>query len=258
MMSDSANVAAALAEAIDRDLRERGSADRAEKEKAYLKSELDHYGVSAPETRAVVRATLSGQGLNHDEIIELARSLWVPSRTAIDLPRATRESAPVHERRVAATMVLIQSKDRLDAGDADVVEGLLREAKTWALVDPLAGDLIGPLSEKEDGFEPVLERWAQDEDFWLRRSVLLAHLVPLRQGRGDFDRFSRFADAMLEEKEFFIRKAIGWVLRDTSRKRPDLASDWILPRAHRASGVTIREAVNRLAPEQRDAVMAAR
>lgn len=94
MMSDSANVAAALAEAIDRDLRERGSADRAEKEKAYLKSELDHYGVSVPETRAVVRATLSGQGLNHDEIIELARSLWVPSRTAIDLPRATRESAP--------------------------------------------------------------------------------------------------------------------------------------------------------------------
>src|SRR5690625_1482210 len=91
MMSDSANVAAALAEAIDRDLRERGSADRAEKEKAYLKSELDHYGVSVPETRAVVRATLSGQGLNHDEIIELARSLWVPSRTAIDLPRATRD-----------------------------------------------------------------------------------------------------------------------------------------------------------------------
>src|SRR5699024_10526469 len=78
----------------DRDLRERGSADRAEKEKAYLKSELDHYGVSVPETRAVVRATLSGQGLNHDEIIELARSLWVPSRTSIDLPRATRESAP--------------------------------------------------------------------------------------------------------------------------------------------------------------------
>src|SRR5699024_10166599 len=86
MMSDSAKVAAALDEAIDRDLRDRGSADRAEKEKAYLKSELDHYVVSVPETRAVVRATLSGQGLNHVEIIEHSRSLWVPSRTAIDLP----------------------------------------------------------------------------------------------------------------------------------------------------------------------------
>src|SRR5699024_7161997 len=123
---------------------------------------LDHYGVSVPETRAVVRATLSGQGLNHDEIIELARSLWVPSRTAIDLPRATRESAPVHERRVAATMVLFQSKDRLDAGDADVVEGLLREAKTWALVDPLAGERSGPLSEKEDGVDTGEDRRGRD------------------------------------------------------------------------------------------------
>ena len=114
------------------------------------------------------------------------------------------------------------------------------------------------MSEQDPGFDRVLERWAIDEDFWIRRSALLAHLVPLRQGRGDFDRFSRFADAMLEEKEFFIRKAIGWVLRDTSRKRPDLVYDWILPRAHRTSGVTIREAVKRLSTEQREAVLAAK
>ncbi|UZD61890.1 DNA alkylation repair protein [Brevibacterium sp. JSBI002] len=103
-------------------------------------------------------------------------------------------------------MVLIQSKDRLGGGDADFIGGLLREAMTWALVDPLAGDLIGPFSERDAAFDPVLERWASDEDFWIRRSALLAHLVPLRHGRGDFDRFSRFADAMLEEKEFFVRK----------------------------------------------------
>ncbi|WP_413774258.1 DNA alkylation repair protein [Brevibacterium sp. JSBI002] len=53
-------------------------------------------------------------------------------------------------------------------------------------------------------------------------------------------------------------KAIGWVLHDSSRKRPDLVFDWILPRAHRASGVTIREAVKRLSTEQREAVLAAR
>ncbi|SMX80003.1 DNA alkylation repair enzyme [Brevibacterium linens ATCC 9172] len=114
------------------------------------------------------------------------------------------------------------------------------------------------MSERDAAFDPILERWASEEDFWIRRSALLAHLVPLRQGRGDFDRFSRFAEAMLEEKEFFIRKAIGWILRDTARTRPDLVFDWILPRAHRASGVTVREAVKRLSPEQRDAVLAAR
>lgn len=91
----------------------------------------------------------------------------------------------------------------------------------------------------------------------LRRSALLAHLRPLRAGDGDFDRFSRFADVMLQEREFFIRKAIGWVLRDTAKKRPDLVFEWLQPRAHRASGVTIREAIRPLSPEQQAAIRAA-
>ena len=63
---------------------------------------------------------------------------------------------------------------------------------------------------------------------------------------------------MLDEREFFIRKAIGWVLRDTARKRPDLVFDWLLPRAERASGVTIREAIKPLSRPQRAAIDAAR
>lgn len=237
----------ALAEMVDRELRARGTRDRAAKEKSYLKSEVDHYGVSVPDTRSVVRAALRGAEFSHDEAIDLARQLWpVPS------------DSPVHERRLAATMVLIDTQDHLGAGEADVIEGFLRDSRTWALVDPLAGDLVGPLNERDSDFDPVLERWAVDEDFWIRRSALLAHLRPLRAGRGDFDRFTRFADEMLEEKEFFVRKAIGWVLRDTAKKRPDLVFDWILPRAHRAPGVTIREAVKPLSADLRDAVLAAR
>jgi 3-methyladenine DNA glycosylase AlkD len=63
---------------------------------------------------------------------------------------------------------------------------------------------------------------------------------------------------MLDETEFFIRKAIGWVLRDTARRRPELVFEWLLPRARRASGVTLREAVKPLSAQQRAAVLAAR
>jgi 3-methyladenine DNA glycosylase AlkD len=63
---------------------------------------------------------------------------------------------------------------------------------------------------------------------------------------------------MLDEREFFIRKAIGWVLRDTGRKRPDLVYEWLLPRAPRASGVTLREALKPLSDAQRAAIVAAR
>jgi 3-methyladenine DNA glycosylase AlkD len=60
---------------------------------------------------------------------------------------------------------------------------------------------------------------------------------------------------MLAEKDFFIRKAIGWVLRDASRLRPGMVAAWVLPRAHRMSGVTVREAVKRLPDDIREEAM---
>jgi 3-methyladenine DNA glycosylase AlkD len=235
---------AVLAEAIDAELQAGGTPERAERERAYLKSALSHYGASVPSIRAVAKATARrNPEVNHDELVALVDVLW---------------AEPVHERRVACVELLDAYGDRLGPADAELLERFLRESRTWALVDGLAASVVGRLVERHPELTAVLDRWAVDGDFWLRRSALLALLVPLRQGRGDFDRFGRYADAMLGEREFFVRKAIGWVLRDTGRKRPDLVYAWLLPRAARASGVTIREAVKPLSPTQRAAILAAR
>jgi 3-methyladenine DNA glycosylase AlkD len=90
-----------------------------------------------------------------------------------------------------------------------------------------------------------------DDDFWLRRASLLAYLPGLRRGEGDFDRFVALADPMLEDREFFIRKAIGWVLRETAKKRPALVVDWLEPRLDRASGLTVREAIKHVPETER-------
>ena len=63
---------------------------------------------------------------------------------------------------------------------------------------------------------------------------------------------------MLAEKEFFIRKAIGWVLRETAKKRPALVADWLAPRIRQVSGVTLREALKPLPPDVKTALEAAR
>jgi 3-methyladenine DNA glycosylase AlkD len=68
---------------------------------------------------------------------------------------------------------------------------------------------------------------------------------------------------MLEEREFFVRKAIGWVLREVGKTRPNLVTEWLLapataPRATRASGVTLREAVKYLPEADREAILRAR
>ena len=89
---------------------------------------------------------------------------------------------------------------------------------------------------------PRLRTWARDRDFWVRRTALLAQLRALRHGGGDFALFAEIAAPMLEEREFFIRKAIGWVLREVSKKRPELVRDFLAEHGARASGLTRREA----------------
>jgi 3-methyladenine DNA glycosylase AlkD len=228
---------------IDRGLRAGGSPDRAAQQAAYLKSELQHYGTPVPVVRAEVAAFgRRNPGLGRSDVTALASALW---------------TARVHERRLAAIEVLTAHRRVLDADDIELVERLLRDSRTWALVDPLAHDVAGRLVERHPHLGAVLDRWVTDDDFWIRRAALLTLLRPLRAGGGDFERFGRYADRLLDEGEFFIRKAIGWVLRDTARRRPDLVFDWILPRAARASGVTIREVVKPLSAAQSAAVLAA-
>jgi 3-methyladenine DNA glycosylase AlkD len=164
----------------------------------------------------------------------------------------------VHERRMATVEVLDTSSRLLLPEDLTLIERLLRESRTWALVDGLAASVVGSLRERfPDEVEPTLERWSRDPDLWVRRASLLAYLVALRSGQGDFEAFARKADQMLDEREFFIRKAIGWILRDTGRRRPELVIAWLEPRLGRAAGLTVREAVKHLPEGDRRRLLAA-
>jgi 3-methyladenine DNA glycosylase AlkD len=182
------------------------------------------------------------RGLDRQGLVALVGILW---------------SRPVFERRMMAVLLLEAFEPLLRPADIRLLERLIRASKTWALVDELAIAITGPLVERFPELLRVLDRWARDDDFWLRRSAMLALLRPLRRGEGDFRRFARYAERMLEEREFFIRKSIGWVLRETSKKQPDTVYAWLLPRAARASGVTVREAVKYLSLAQRAEVLAA-
>jgi 3-methyladenine DNA glycosylase AlkD len=226
--------AEARARAITEELRRVGTPARAEGEKRYLKSDLEHFGATVLEIRATARRA-TRPGISHAELVELVERLW---------------SAPVHESRMAAIMLLDANPKLLTPRDLELVERMLRDARSWAYVDVLAGDVAGAILLRHPDAEARLDRWAAESNFWIKRAALLALLQPLKHERG-FERFARYADAMLEEKEFFVRKAIGWVLREEGKRHPDEVFRWLEPRARRASGVTLREAVKYLRPEQR-------
>jgi 3-methyladenine DNA glycosylase AlkD len=234
--------ARAVADELEARLRAIGTPNRAIGEKAYLKSDLDFTGTLVSETRAEVKRLAAEVALDHDRLIELATELW---------------SKPVFERRLAAIMFLQRSPRLVSAADLPFLERIVRESRTWALVDYLAVDVLGRLVESDPAaVEPIMDRWAADDDFWVRRASLLAELRPIRRG-ADPDRFLRRADPMLGEREFFIRKAIGWILRETGKRRPEAVAAWLAPRTHRASGVTMREAVKYLPAAEATSLMAA-
>lgn len=241
-MTDQSDVAFRdLATRWEVELRRLGSPDRAVREKAYLKSDAEFAGVAVPVMRSLVRSWQAASSPGRAEVTALARDLW---------------ASPLYECRQCAVILLERASMVLTAADMNLVEEFLRTSLTWALVDGLAQNVAGDLVERYPDLVSTLDRWACDDDFWIRRSAMLALVLPLRRGDGDFARFAGYADAMLEEREFFIRKAIGWVLRETGKKRPELVAGWLGPRVHRASGVTVREAVKPLPSDLREALLA--
>jgi 3-methyladenine DNA glycosylase AlkD len=235
--------AEAVADLITEELRAVATPERAEQEKRYLKSDLDFLGASFWDTQRIVKAYARGAAPpSHDELVALVEALW---------------RAPIHERRAAAVVLLELNPKLLTPADLPLVERLLRESRTWALVDGLAANVVGGILAGSYGeVTLILDRWAGDPDFWIRRSALLAELRPLRAG-ADLGPFLRRADAMLDEREFFIRKAIGWVLREVAKRRPDEVVAWISTRTQRASGVTMREVVRHLPAATGERLMAA-
>jgi 3-methyladenine DNA glycosylase AlkD len=225
-----------VADELEARLRALGTQERAEHERRYLKSDLEHLGATVWQIRREVKSFAKGHPeLSHDELVALVKELW---------------AKPIHERRMAAVLLLEAHPLLVGPGDLPLLERLIRDSKTWAYVDGLAGDVLGELLVRRPGTARKLDRWASDPDFWVRRSALLAQIKPLKHG-APFARFARYADAMLDEQEFFIRKAIGWVLRETAKTRPDEVFEWLAPRVDRASGVTRREAIKYLTPDQR-------
>jgi 3-methyladenine DNA glycosylase AlkD len=233
----------AAAATLTQALRPFGSTARAAQEKRYLKSELEFIGVAVPDIRRVVKAAvkdqLAAQGkrgarLDRETAVAWALALW-------------RE--PVHERRAAAIEILQLTVARLAAADLATIERLIRDARTWAYVDALAGNIAGAVALRDASSWERIDTWAVDGDFWVRRSALLALLPGIRARQPDLPRFVRYTDPMLAEREFFIRKAIGWVLREISRRNPDWVATWTGDHVAEISGVTFREAVRHLPPE---------
>lgn len=228
--------AGAAADLLQQQLAVVATPQRAEAERAYLKSELQHLGTTVPAMRSIVKNWLrsheSAHGkLTHDELFALADALW---------------AAPVHERRMAAVELLVAKPQLIGLADVPWLYNTLRDCRTWALLDTIAGSVVADLAAREpDDVLAHLDRWVHDPDFWIRRSAVLGLRTLLRRDE-QLDRFFAYATHLLPEKEFFIRKVIGWVAREVAGRHPALVSQWLRVNMDAMNLITLREPMRRL------------
>lgn len=221
--------AAAEARALGASLAAHGDPERARWEKAYMKSTLDFVGAG----NATVRR-LAGE--------------WWRAHRRLDRAsvRAVVEAlvgSGVFEERSLGVAILARYQRQLLLEDLPWIVELCRHTAAWAHVDWLATDPIASVVGRDPGAKALIRRWAKDPSFWVRRTAILAQLRLFMRGEGDVALFEEITVPMLDEKEFFIRKAIGWALRALSKRRPAPVRAYVEAHGARMSGVTWREAV---------------
>lgn len=226
-------VAAAI-ELVQRAWTELADAETAAAMARYLKTEMPFYGVKSPVRRPVyreVRARLQPE--TDEEYAHVVRAFW---------------RLPHREEKYLAIGLAGDYRHFNTSKHLDLHRDIIVEGAWWDFVDPVAVKCVGrALLAERSVVAPVMEEWVESTDFWLRRSALLAHLG--HKERTDeavlFDHCLRLA----HENEFFIRKAIGWVLREYAKTAPVSVARFVVEYRDRWSGLTFREATKHLQVE---------
>ena len=208
-------------------LRALGSPERAEQEKRYQKSSWEHWGVPLPGMDVAIRETLGD--LRQDEALELSRRLW-------------RE--PVWDLRIVAGRILARKSIEPDARVWGFVTGRLVDLDGWAVADNLAPVASRCLIEEPDRLDAV-EAWIESSHLWTRRAALVFTL-PWAKEKRDPERMLGWAARLADDRQWFIQKAIGWWLRELSKRDPKRVRRFLADNGGKLRGVARREATKYL------------
>lgn len=181
---------------------------RAEQQRAYMKSAMPYWGVPNPVLRTALKPLLAC-------FAPSSRAEWQAGVRAIWNGAGHRE-----ERYAAIAFARHPSADRWqDAAALPLYRQLIVTGAWWDFVDEIAAHLVGTaLREDPAAVRPVVERWASDPELWLRRTAILAQLR--HRERTDRKLLRHAIIANLGDDSFWIRKAIGWALREYAKTDP--------------------------------------
>jgi 3-methyladenine DNA glycosylase AlkD len=222
---------AELIEEIRAALRSAADPTRAPQMQAYMKSTMPYLGVRVPEVRRLARAAASNRPFaTRADLEQTVRTLW--------------DGADFREERYAATALCdTRSARALRAPQLlALYRDLIVSGAWWDHVDELAHRVGELLSAWPEVVRPEIQGWMHTEDHWLRRVSIICQLG--FKTATDLALLTAAIEVNASDPDFFLRKAIGWALREYARTDPDWVRAFVA--AHELSPLSRREALKHL------------
>lgn len=198
---------------------------------AYMKTDMPHYGVQKPDREPVARA--------------MVRQFPASSRASLRRAVLALWGQPHREEKYLAIQFAVRHPDLITASSLPLYKQLIREGAWWDFVDDIAIRLVGrALLDDRAKVRPVLEKWLEGRDLWLRRSVIISQIK--HKEATSWRHLSADCVARMHEKEFFVAKAIGWALREYSYTEPDRVQAFLLEHREQMQPLSFREGAKAL------------
>jgi 3-methyladenine DNA glycosylase AlkD len=220
-----------LVAALRRALAEQADPLKAPGMQAYMKSDMPYRGVASPGQKAIFREALASHQISDRQVwMDTILELW--------------DRASYREERYAAIAVLSHRAYAAyrDPQTLPLIDHLVVTGAWWDHVDALATRTVGPLVRTcPVELVPVMREWSRDDDIWRRRTAII-HQVGAKLAT-DTQLLAACIEPSLGSKEFFLRKAIGWALRDLAWHDPGWVQSYVRAHDSELSGLSRREAL---------------
>jgi 3-methyladenine DNA glycosylase AlkD len=198
---------------------------------AYMKTDMPFYGVQKP-ARVKILGELAARfpPSDRDDYESLILALW---------------ALPHREEKYLAQSVATRFGEFVVPESMPIYKRFITEGRWWDFVDEASTHMVRRLIQDHPGSSWAdVDRWIDDSDIWLRRAAIICQ-IGLKE-RTDRERLFRFCEQRMDEKEFFVRKAIGWALREYAKTDPHAVAGFVSAHRDQLSGLSYREATKHI------------
>lgn len=198
-------------------------------QKAYMKNKFEFFGIITPLRRRIQNPFFIKAALPEKRYLnEIVKTLW---------------NKPQREYHYFAQELLSKYQYQIEEKDIELLEFMVVNNSWWDTIDFIAPTLIGNYFNRfPKNRNKYIQKWLSSGNIWLQRSAILFQLKYKKTLDTEF--LSMVINSLLGSKEFFISKAIGWILREYSKVNPK----WVIDFANKTelSNLSRKEALRLL------------